>query len=462
MPKKKCTIVVLAAGKGTRLNLDIPKALAPLNGKKLVDYTLKACSHLQSDLDLTIGFVLGHGKEKIQAHFDSLYDEKNIKIATQDVQNGTGHALQCYLDQYPETLDQDEIIVTCVDTPLITSEIYDLLINSNKEYNATAISFMTSSPHGYGRIYSEGSGFKIIEEKDCSEIEKEIKEVNSGLYIFKSSYLKKYIKSLDNKNKSGEFYLTDLFKFEENIQALNYKDEKIFLGINTLEQLELASKILNKSKVKELRNNGVIFKDSDNVYIEDDVDIKKGSVIHPNVFLYGTTKVGEEVSIEPGVIILNSLIEKGALIKAYSYIENAIVGQSSFVGPFARLRPQAELGENTKVGNFVEIKKSVLKKGSKVSHLSYVGDAEIGERANIGCGFITCNYDGEKKHKTIIGDDCFIGSDCQTIAPVKIEADSFVAAGSTITKDMPSGSFAIARSKQVTKEGRAKNFLKKS
>ncbi len=461
MPKKRCTIVVLAAGKGTRLNLDCPKALAPLNGKKLVDYTLKACTKLEENFDLTIGFVLGYKKEQIQSHFDSLYEEKNIKIAFQEQQNGTGHALQCFLNQFPETLDEDEIIVTCVDTPLITTEIYDLLVNSNKDYDASAISFMTTNPYGYGRISVGEKGFKIIEQKDCSEIEKEIKEVNSGLYIFKSNYLKKFINSLDNKNNSKEFYLTDLFKLGENIQAVNYKDEQIFLGINDLEQLELASKILNKSKVKELRSNGVIFKDSDSVYIEDDVDIQKGSIIHPNVFLYGTTKIAQEVSVEPGVIILNSLIEKGALIKAYSYIENAIVGEGSFVGPFARLRPQAELGENTKVGNFVEIKKSVLKKGSKVSHLSYVGDAEIGERANIGCGFITCNYDGVKKHRTIIGDDCFIGSDCQTIAPVEIEADSFVAAGSTITKSMPEGSFAIARSKQVTKEGRAKSFLKK-
>lgn len=325
MPKKKCTIIVLAAGKGTRLNLDIPKALAPLNGKKLVDYTLKACANLESDFDLTVGFVLGFQKEKIENHFKSLYEEKNLKIAIQENQNGTGHALQCYLDQYPETLDEDEIIVTCVDTPLITSNIYELLINSNSNYEASAISFLTSNPHGYGRISSGQLGFKIIEQKDCSEIEKEIQEVNSGLYIFKSNYLKKYINSLDNKNNSNEFYLTDLFKHGENIQAVNYKDEQIFLGINTLEQLEVASKILNKTKVKELRNKGVIFKDSDSVYIEDDVNIQKGSIIHPNVFLYGTTKIGEEVSIEPGVIILNSLVEKGALIKAYSYIENAIL-----------------------------------------------------------------------------------------------------------------------------------------
>ena len=288
-----------------------------------------------------------------------------------------------------------------------------------------------------------------------------ITEVNSGLYLLKTSYLLEHLKSIDSNNMSGEIYLTDVFKAGFNVAAHCFPEGNIFLGVNSLKQLEDVEKVLRKKIKLALQDNGVRFIDSSHCYIDSEVEIGAGSVIYPNTFITGKTKIGKNVVVEMGAQISHSIIDDGAKVLAYTILEGAHLRESASAGPFARLRPGADIGPKAKIGNFVEIKKSVLDRGVKVSHLSYVGDAFIGEETNIGCGFITCNFDGVNKHITKIGKNSFIGSDSQTVAPVIIGDNCFVASSSTITQDMPDGAFAISRGKQTTKIDLAKKFLKK-
>ena len=330
-----------------------------------------------------------------------------------------------------------------------------------ENFDGVAASFVENNPTGYGRIVKTQKGFHIVEEKDATDEIRKITEVNSGLYLLKTSYLVEHLKAIDSKNKSGEFYLTDVFKDGFNVKAHCFPEGEIFLGVNTLQQLEMVEKALRKRKQKSFRENGVRFIDISHSYIDSDVEIGEGTVIYPNTFITGKTKIGKNVVIEMGAQITDSIIDDGARVLAYSILEQAHLRNNAAAGPFARLRPGADIGPEAKIGNFVEIKKSVLDRGVKVSHLSYVGDAFIGEETNIGCGFITCNYDGANKHVTKIGKNCFIGSDSQTVAPVEIGDDCFVASATTVNKSMPDGSFAISRGQQTTKEGMAKKFIKK-
>jgi len=458
--------VILAAGKGTRLKLDIAKPLCQSRGKKLVDYVLEGVSEfsLTTDLEVNYHFIVGYKGEEVKSYVESKHSEKNIQYVEQKEQLGTGHALKIFFENDKTASKSKYTIVVCADTPLISPSTYKKMLDIIDQNNLDAVcaSFTAKNPMGYGRIIKgKEKGFKIREEKDASAEEKKIQEVNSGLYIFKTDYIENHIAGLTNKNNSGEFYLTDLFKDGDNVEAIQFPDEVEFIGVNNLVQLEEITIELNKRKVRELQLSGVQFINSSNVIIEDNVQIKAGSVIYPNVVLEGVVNIEEDVIIESGSILKNSSIKSGTVIKAYSYIEGAMIGHKNMVGPMARLREGTNLENECKIGNFVEIKKSFLDQGVKVSHLSYVGDAKIGENTNIGCGFITCNYDGANKHETIIGKNSFIGSDCQMIAPVTIGDESYVGSGSTINKNVPSGAFAIARERQVTKENMAKKFIKK-
>lgn len=295
----------------------------------------------------------------------------------------------------------------------------------------------------------------------CPEEQKKIREVNSGVYLIRTSYIKRYLDEISSDNSAGEFYLTDLFKPDIPIKACRFQDPNLFLGVNTFEQLAEIESILRKKKIKELQEAGVYFEDPQSIYIDLTVEIEEEVRIGGMVKISGDTKISKGSIIEQGCIIKSSQIGESNHILAYSYLEKSILGPGNQIGPFARLREGTQLDGNCKIGNFVETKKAHLKEGSKASHLSYIGDAEIGERTNIGCGFITCNYDGKDKHQTKIGADSFIGSDVQMIAPVELGDEVFVAAGSTINENIPSGGFGIARSKQSTKEGMAKKFIKK-
>jgi len=458
-------IVILAAGKGTRMKTDTPKALSLCAGKTLLDYVVHAALKFAKDSSLTaeIGIVVGHRKELLEEWWQTHSEREAIKLAWQKEQNGTADALKACFNDLPHFWDYDYTLVACADTPLISENEFNELFEVMKKDSTlvgVAATFETEKPTGYGRIIQDKKGFQIVEEKDASEMQKKIQEVNSAFYIIKTSHVKEVLGQISNKNKSNEFYLTDLFQTDYAVKAVKFPSETPFLGINTLEQLANVDKLIRTKKIKRMMIDGVRFLNPDQVYIDADVVIGPGSTIYPGCTILGKTKIGAGVLVESNCFITHCSIADGAHILASSYLEGAIVLEDATIGPMARLRPGTEIGPDAKIGNFVEVKKSKLGRGAKVSHLSYIGDADIGENSNIGCGFITCNYDGANKHKTKIGSNTFIGSDCQVIAPIEIGNDAFIAAGSTITKNVPSGSFALARSQQITKEGAAKKFLK--
>lgn len=454
--------VILAAGEGKRLKLDAPKPLAPCLDKKLVDFPLRELEKFfsQNKLKGSMTAVVGHQKEIVREYIEKRYP--TVKYAVQVKQLGTADALRAYFDSSDSTHKEDYTLVICADTPIVSeaelSKMLELLQTSNCD--AVVATFEEKNPKGYGRIIRGSRGFHIVEEKDASDEERKITEVNSGLYLIKTEYVLKHLKEVNSNNKSGEFYLTDIFKDEYNVSPLLFPRGEVFLGVNNLEQLEEAESILRKQKLNSLREGGVRFIDSKNTYIDDDVQIGAGTIVYPGVFISGKTVIGKNAVIEMGAQIKDSSVSDNARVLAYSILEGAKLHGSAHAGPFARLRPGADIGPEAKIGNFVEIKKAVLERGAKVSHLSYIGDAFIGEETNIGCGFITCNYDGANKHITRIGKNCFIGSDSQTVAPIEIGDNCFVASATTVTKNMPEGSFAISRGQQTTKEGMAKKFIK--
>jgi bifunctional UDP-N-acetylglucosamine pyrophosphorylase/glucosamine-1-phosphate N-acetyltransferase len=455
--------VILAAGEGKRLKLNAPKPLAPCLDKKLIDFPVKELKKFfsQNKLQGNITVVIGHQKDIVRAYIEKNYND--VAFALQDRQLGTADALRAYFNSSSNTKDFEYTLVICADTPVVSSAELTEMLNLVKKENldGVAASFVEANPLGYGRIIRGKKGFHIVEEKDATDEIRKITEVNSGLYLLKTSYVIEHLKQVDTNNKSGEFYLTDVFKDGFNVTAHCFQEAEIFLGVNTLAQLEMAEKVLRKKIKKELRESGVRFIDISHCYIDSEVEIGEGSVIYPNTFLTGKTKIGKNVRIEMGAQISHSIVDDNAHVHAYTILEGAHLRESASAGPFARLRPGADIGPEAKIGNFVEIKKSVLDRGVKVSHLSYVGDAFVGEETNIGCGFITCNFDGVNKNVTKIGKNCFIGSDSQSVAPVEIGDDCFVASSTTITKDMPNGSFAISRGTQTTKLDMAKRFIKK-
>ncbi len=459
-------LVILAAGAGTRLKMDLPKPLAPMCNQRLVFFPVQAAMNFLKSTGAAghIGLVLGHGKDKVESYLDDTFSNAAYPLfkAHQVEQKGTADAVRAYLKDVSEHSKTDVIFILCADTPVISEveleRLYTVLKDGN--YEAVAATFETIDPKGYGRIVKGGKGFRIVEEKDASDEQRKITEVNSGLYAIKTSYLLDRISNINDNNKSGEFYLTDIFAEDAHVTPVLFEEENLFIGVNDLAQLQRAERNLRWKHMRKLRDEGVRFIDLSHTYIDPSVEIGSGTVIYPNVFAEGKTVIGKNCVIEPGSIIRNSILEDEVDIKAYSHLEDSVVRKSAAIGPYGRLRPGSDIGQEAKIGNFVEVKKAILDKGVKVSHLSYVGDAEIGENTNIGCGFITCNYDGAQKHKTKIGKNSFIGSDSQMIAPVELGDECYVASGSTINQNMPGGSFAIARAKQVTKEKMAKRFIK--
>jgi bifunctional UDP-N-acetylglucosamine pyrophosphorylase/glucosamine-1-phosphate N-acetyltransferase len=460
----KIGTVILSAGAGTRMKMGVPKPLAPFMGRCLVDFPLKEGLSLNQKLGVTykISLVTGHGRELVENYVNSNYPNEQFGYAFQEEQLGTAHALRCYFDQVAEAKECEYTLVLCADTPLINVESLETLYKEIADNNldGVAATFNEDIPKGYGRIIrSKSGGFHIVEEKDANDEQRKVQEVNSGMYVLKTSFVLEHLYKIDSSNKAGEFYLTDLFKDDYNVKPVLFEDKKPFAGVNDLHQLERSEQVMRRRIIFNLREKGVRFIDSRHTYIDTD-EIGAGSIIYPNVHIDHKSSIGSGVVLEPGSVIIDSNIEDGVTLKAYSHLEGCTLRESSVVGPYARMRPGADIGSKSKIGNFVEIKKSKLDEGVKVSHLSYVGDAEIGSETNIGCGFITCNYDGANKHKTVIGKNSFIGSDSQTVAPVKIGDNCFVASSSTVTHDMKDGSFAISRGKQTTKEGMAKRFLK--
>lgn len=464
----KVNFIILAAGKGSRLKLKTPKPLVSLLGQSMLGYVLETIQNLtqREELQAQVSVVISPEHREQFATALAPYQKKfaGIHLLEQARPLGTAHAVQCGFEQKKALLLQSPwTFILCGDTPCLPAEVLQKLYRETleKDVCAQTASFILPTPEGYGRIQREGQGIRIIEEKDASVEERQITEVNSGLYCIKTSYLASQITQVTTNNQAGEFYLTDIFTPQVACDALLFAEESNFLGVNTPQQLTAAQDILLARKRVQLQNQGVRFLTPATVYLDWQVQVGSGCLLHSQVTLLGNTRLEDDVTLEQGCVLRDTTVASGTLIKAYSYLESARVGADCSLGPFARLRPGSVLEEQVKVGNFVEIKKSHLHRGAKASHLSYIGDAQVGEDTNIGCGFVTCNYDGVNKHPTIIGKNVFIGSSSQAVAPVKIGDDSIVAAGTTLCSDVPENALAIARTPQQNKEGLSEKIWQK-
>lgn len=446
--------IILAAGKGTRMKSKKYKVLHEVAGKSMIEHVLNSVK--QSGVNHIVTIV-GHGAESVKETLgeQSLY-------SFQEEQLGTAHAVKTAQEHLADK--EGTTLVVCGDTPLITSKTLQSLIDHHEGTNSqvTVLSASTSQPHGYSRIVRDSNHLlqRIVEEKDASDIEREINEISSGIFAFDNQVLFDKLAQVKNDNAQGEYYLPDVLSLilEDGGKAEIYHTDDFdeIMGVNDRVMLSEAEKAFQKRINDFHMRNGVTILDPNSTYIGPDVEIGMDTTIEPGVRIGGHTTIGEDVLIGQYSEINNSTIHSNANIKQ-SIINDSIVGEKTKVGPFAQLRPGSNLGADVKVGNFVEVKKASLKDGAKVSHLSYIGDAEIGERTNIGCGSITVNYDGVNKFKTIVGKDAFIGCNTNLIAPVTVGDHTLIAAGSTITDDIPEDSLALARARQVNKEG----YLKK-
>jgi bifunctional UDP-N-acetylglucosamine pyrophosphorylase/glucosamine-1-phosphate N-acetyltransferase len=457
----KICCVILAAGMGKRMGGDLPKAIVTTREKSLIDHVLDALAPLHPEKTIV---VAGHKRELLEMHLADSASARchSIQVAHQPEQLGTGHAVQCALEELGSF--KGTVVITYADHPLFTPETLKLFLEFHnfKKATLTLISFTVPPPNGYGRIIRSSSGgvIRVTEAKDCNPEELLLQEVNSGVYAVDSSFLAPAVQALTNHNAQGEYYLTDIVEkaASEGQTVLSFPlahaDEAA--GVNSPKDLAFVNTILAKRHLELLAERGVLFDDPKSCLIDATVTVSTGAHIGPNVQLRGNSSIGEDAVIEGTAIIRDSTIEKGATIKLASRIEDSHVGSGAMVGPFAHLRPGSRLGAGSKVGNFVETKNAVLGQGAKASHLTYLGDCSVGDESNIGAGTITCNYDGYKKSKTTIGADVFIGSNASLVAPVTIGDGALVAAGSVVTKDVPADSLALGRAKQENKTGWAK------
>lgn len=452
----KTACVILAAGLGKRMKSDLPKVLHRICGTPMLQNVLNSSRKLNPD---KIVVVAGKHIEKIKDSVQSA----GILFALQPAARGTGDALRCAIPLLGDF--KGDVLVLNGDTPLVKSDtIRKFLKLHRRDGNALSVlSFRAADPSAYGRIIRDDSGKlrSIVEEKDADPLQRNIREVNSGLYAIRRDALSLVGRIRLNRAK-GEYYLTDIvsaaLRRKMKTSAYSIGEEEEFMGVNSREELRRASEIMRRRIVAHWTKKGVDFLDPGSVFIDCDASIGKGTVIYPNVHIEGRTRIGRNSTVYPNVRILDSALGSGVVIKDSTLIENSIVGDRASVGPFAHIRPGSEIGREAKIGNFVELKKTVVGTKSKASHLSYLGDAKIGKGVNIGAGTITCNYDGERKHATSIGDGVFIGSDSQLVAPVKVGRGAYVGAGSTITLDVPAGALAIGRSRQKNIGGWARKL----
>jgi bifunctional UDP-N-acetylglucosamine pyrophosphorylase/glucosamine-1-phosphate N-acetyltransferase len=446
-------VVILAAGKGTRMKSMQPKVLHPLAGKPLIEHVLRTVDRLEAASTV---LVIGHGADDVRA---ALAARPSLHFVVQSPQLGTGHAL---LQAEPVLAGKrGTVLLLYADVPLLQASTLSRLIETHRGARAaaTVLTAQVADPYGYGRIVRDDDGriTRIVEQRDASSEEQAIGEINSGIYAFDLAPLFGALHSLATDNAQGEYYLTDLVSIYHRaglpVETLRLEQTPELQGVNSRVDLAELTLVLRNRKNRDLMLDGVTLEDPATTYVEEDVTVGPDTVLAPGVMLEGRTTVGARCRIHAGAHLINATIADDVTILDRTVITDATVGPGASVGPFAHIRPESVIAEHARVGNFVELKKTSLGSHSKANHLAYLGDATIGARVNVGAGTITCNYDGERKHQTIIEDGVFIGSDSQLIAPVRIGRDAYVAAGSSITQDVPADALAIARGRQDTKPG---------
>ena len=437
-------IVILAAGKGTRMRSALPKVLHKLAGKPLLSHVLDAADSIAGAEKIV---VTGHGSDVIR----KTYHDASITLVEQAEQLGTGHAVSCALGQLRE---QAKVLILYGDVPLITPATLERMLSVINDNQIALLTIEIPDPTGYGRIVRDADSQiqAIVEQQDASPEQLEIGEVNTGLMGLTTNLLADWLPQINNDNAQGEYYLTDLIAIARrsgyNIASIQPDSTHEVEGINSRQQLAALERVYQLQQAEKLMASGTSLADPARFDLRGTLHAGQDNTIDINCLFEGDVSIGSNVSIGPNCHIINSRIGDAVEIKSNTVIEDAIVGDRAVLGPFARIRPGTQLGSDTKVGNFVETKKAIVGNGSKINHLSYVGDAELGEKVNVGAGTITCNYDGVNKHKTIIGDDSFIGSNSTLIAPLEIGKQGFIAAGSTVNTQVPAGNLAIGRGKQ--------------
>jgi bifunctional UDP-N-acetylglucosamine pyrophosphorylase/glucosamine-1-phosphate N-acetyltransferase len=439
------SIVILAAGQGTRMRSAKPKVLHALAGKPLLEHVCNAASRLSKN---SIHVIYGHGGEQVLKGLAHL----PVQWSEQAQQLGTGHAVAQALPSIPS---EDTVLVLYGDVPLITFETLKRLVDASKG-GIGLLTVELDNPTGYGRIVrnAQGAVARIVEEKDATSEEKTLREVNTGMMALPAELLKGWVACLDNRNAQGEFYLTDVIGMAvaDGVAVNTVNPDSVFevMGVNDRVQLAELERHYQRGQAERLMRAGVTLLDPARFDLRGELETGRDVVIDVNVVLEGRVRLGNGVTIGPNSYLRNTEVADDVTILANCVIEDSTIGKGSRIGPFSRLRPETQLAEDVHIGNFVEIKKSIVEQGSKINHLSYVGDTDVGRNVNIGAGTITCNYDGANKHRTIIGDDVFIGSDTQLVAPVKVGDGATIGAGTTVTRDAPPGQLTVSRAPQKT------------
>ena len=446
---KTTDIVILAAGKGTRMKSQLPKVLHKLAGKPMLGHVLDAATTVGDSKKI---IVTGHGAEAVRA----LYSDPSISMVEQAEQLGTGHAVHMAL---PELREDSKVVILYGDVPLITPDTISQMLDAVDNKSIGLLTIQLPNPQGYGRIIRDANGQieAIVEQKDANPEQLKVDEVNTGVMSLTSQQLAEWLPLIDNNNAQGEYYLTDLISIARkagySINGIHPGSVSEVEGINNRQQLAALERVYQAQLADALMVAGTSLADPARFDQRGTLQAGTDNFIDVNCIFEGDVTIGSGVSIGPNCHIINSTIGDGVEIKANTVIDQSTIGDRAILGPFARIRPGTELGTDTKVGNFVETKKAIVGNGSKINHLSYVGDAELGESVNVGAGTITCNYDGVNKYKTQIGDNSFVGSNSTLVAPLNIGDCGFVAAGSTVTVEVPADTLAVGRTKQRNIQG---------
>ncbi len=445
---ERIAAVVLAAGKGTRMKSEKAKVLHEAAGRPIAFFPVRAALALDAS---PVVVVVGHQAQAVEQELSRLFPGAPLRFVVQAEQLGTGHAVLCAEEALRGFAGC--VLILAADVPLIRPETLRKLVAARQGADVSLLTCRSRRPEGYGRVVRgpDGAVAKIVEEKDATAQERRIDEVNASIYLADSRFLFSALRGLGRKNAQSEYYLTDIVARGRAV-AVEAEETEV-AGVNDRIQLASSSAHLRERRNAQLMRDGVTLIDPSVTYVDEGVEVGPDTVLEPLVTLRGRTRIGRGARIGQGCVIVDTEIEDGAQILPYSHLTESRIGKGATVGPFARLRPGAQLAEQAHVGNFVELKKTVLGKGSKANHLTYLGDTVVGEGCNIGAGTITCNYDGKSKHVTTIEDGAFIGSDTQLIAPVTVHKDAYVGTGTTVREDVPAGALAVSAGKQRNLEG---------